>query len=267
MDLRPAQDPAIWPVIYHVYPALVFVFFLTSSLASTFVLPQTHYGSKIWVSTRRRAYILLLALIIMTYLVQLACLVFISLAESSWPPRDYLVVGALSCLLIFGMQLSYVLEASRSPLLPLRGCWMLALAFEIIIVTITFVHPSASHPKNYHMAQASLALVRCLSLLFLLAWSFLGPWPSRNPISLREERQPLLSSSSSATRHPQSNCPGYGSTLDNGSPSVNDAEQEEEGCEIRHKQPLAMNDWLEHAKNLKVGYDLSSLPLRKQYLG
>lgn len=262
MDLTTEPDPAALPILYYTYPAVVFLYFIASSLASACTLQRLKID-RAAERPGRRIVLALLGVFILSYVAQLATLVSCAVVDKRWPPEDHLVVGILSCLLIFGIQLSWLSDANSPVGFPFHGSWLLALSFEAAIGVLVATKPRSNHPNRYELTETALSAARFASLLVLITWSCIGLWAGARavPEAADEEQQSLLPKDGATTATPGSNGTGYGATTGSEQTSENTAEytwerREREAREAMEKRLKEGGNWFEYTK----GFMVRSLP-------
>ncbi|EQL03194.1 heavy metal tolerance protein [Ophiocordyceps sinensis CO18] len=262
MESTTAPLAAVVPLLYYTYPAAVFAYFLGSSLASACTL-QRFKDDPAEAETKRpgrRLVLGILSTFVLTYLVQLGILISCSVADGLWPPADHLVVGILSCLLVFGIQLSWLSEPNRSIGYPLYGSWLLALAFEAAITTFAAIKVDSPRHLRYEIAETSFAAARCALLLVIGAacWRALGA--RKTPAASDEERQSLLPKVGDNATSGGGEA-GYGATSESEQSSGNTAEyswerREREAREVMEKRLKEGGNWFEYSKGFMILFPL-----------
>ncbi|RDA87461.1 hypothetical protein CP532_2826, partial [Ophiocordyceps camponoti-leonardi (nom. inval.)] len=254
------QQPAAVPLLYYLYPTVIFVYFLAASLASACIL-QRFKPDADFQPRRRRLVQIILALFLVAYLAQLLSLIIFALTDHRWPPADYQVVGILSCLLIFGIQLSCLSGADGHRVsFAFHGSWFLALAFEALIAALaaSAIGPGPSGP--YQMTEVALAAVRCLLMLLVGAPYWVGIFIPAS-ITSDEERDPLLPKPSDAAQPAVATVnegAGYGATeAEADQTSANAAEyswerREREARQAMEKRLKEGGNWFEYSKGFMI---------------
>ncbi|RDA92094.1 hypothetical protein CP533_3580 [Ophiocordyceps camponoti-saundersi (nom. inval.)] len=252
------QQPAVVPLLYYLYPAVVFVYFLAASLASACTLQRFKDDADSQLR-RRRLVQIILALFLVAYLAQLVTLITCALTDHRWPPADYQVVGILSCLLIFGIQLSCLSGADGHRVsFAFHGSWFLALAFEALIAALAASAIGPSLPGPYQITEIALAAVRCALMLLVGAPYWVGLiTPAHTP---DEEREPLLPKPSDAAQPVvgTANASGYGAaTSEADQTSANAAEyswerRDREARQAMEKRLKEGGNWFEYSKGFMI---------------
>ncbi|OAQ69552.1 heavy metal tolerance protein [Purpureocillium lilacinum] len=261
MDLPPETPWAALPVLYYTYPAVIFLYFLGSSLASACTLQRLKEDKDGKAERPCRPVVLcLLGAFVFTYVAQLAALITTSIRGQRWPPDDYLVVGTLSCLLIFGIQLTCLSDFNSPVGYPFQGSWLLALAFEAVIggfVITTVCRPS--HTANsYEVAELSLTAARIASLLALSIWPLVAHWASPSFRGTDEEHQSLLPKTAPTEQSTGTTAAAnYGATTSSDESSETTAEfrwerREREAREAMEKRLKEGGNWFEYAKGFMI---------------
>ncbi|RCI14461.1 hypothetical protein L249_5935 [Ophiocordyceps polyrhachis-furcata BCC 54312] len=252
------QQPAAVPLLYYLYPTAIFVYFLAASLASACTL-QRFKDDADFQPRRRRLVQVILALFLVAYLAQLVSLIICALTDHRWPPADYQVVGILSCLLIFGIQLSCLAGADGHRVsFAFHGSWFLALAFEVLIAALAASAVGPGPPGPYQMTEVALAAVRSVLMLLVGAPYWVGLFtPAPTP---DEERDPLLPKPSDAAQPAVAtvNEAGYGATSSGADQtSANAAEyswerREREARQAMEKRLKEGGNWFEYSKGFMI---------------
>lgn len=246
------EIPLAEPLLYYLYPAVVFLYFLAASLVSACTLQRFKNDADARRRRPSRRYFqTVLALFLVTYLGQLVTLIVYALTDRRWPPADYQVVGILSCLLVFGIQLSCLSGADNHRVsVAFHGSWLLALAFEALIAARI---ASVGIPVSYHMAEAALAASRSVLMLLLGAPCWFALFTRRSPPAPDEERDPLLPKPLDAA-----NEAGYGAaSSESDQTSANAAEynwerREREARQVMEKRLKEGGNWFEYSKGFMI---------------
>lgn len=258
MEPVTAPPSAAVPLLYYAYPAAVFLVFLGSSLASACTLQRFKDDPDAQTQRSGRRLVLgVFGTFFLTYLAQLGTLISCSVADGRWPPADYLVVGILSCVLVFGIQLSWLLDPSRSIGFPFYGSWLLAFAFEALITVFSAVKVDSPLHARYEIAETSLAAARCVLLLLLGAACWRPFGASETPPVSDEERQSLLPKAGDTAATQAGSEAGYGATSDSEQSSGNAAEynwerREREARQAMEKRLKEGGNWFEYSKGFMV---------------
>lgn len=253
------ESRAFLPTLYYAYPAVVFVYFLASALVSVCTLQRLEDGqnaSPEWL--RRRHHLRLLGLFIFIHVVQLVAVIACAASSSSWPPEDHLVVGSLLCLLIFGIQLSWLSDLQNSLGYPLHGSWFLALLFEVAIgaCIAAAVFGSGNGPATLDIILLSLGAARLVTVLALVACPFITH-QAKPRVGSDEEHQSLLPKHGGAAQAQTADASGYGAATDSDQSLGEAAEfswerREREAREAMEKRLKEGGNWLEYTKGFMV---------------
>ncbi|KAJ3520900.1 hypothetical protein NM208_g13529 [Fusarium decemcellulare] len=260
MAVSPAETALV--VLYYVYPACVFTYLIAASLVSACTVHAPKKDEKNKHNQPSRGITLTFSILcILTYAAQLAILGTRALLSREWPTEDHIIIGRLSCILVFGIQLSRCLDAGNGPSYPFVGCWLFGLLFDITIAALSAGLGLFLQFHIFGIIDAVMVALRCLSFLMLLAFFVLGsPLKSGSD----EERQPLLpkdttpspSSPTGQSQHSQES--GYGSTLQadeddaEEAPEYNWERREREAKEAMKKRLEEGGNWFEYAKGFKI---------------
>ncbi|PFH57273.1 hypothetical protein XA68_15296 [Ophiocordyceps unilateralis] len=260
MEFETGPHPAAVPLLYYLYPAIIFLYFLASSLVSACTVQRfkndTHVQPR---RPSRRLVQTILGLFLVTYLGQLVTLIVCALTDHRWPPADYQVVGILSCLLIFGIQLSCLSGAdSYRVSFAFHGSWLMALVFEALIAARIASAARPGLPVSYQMAEVALASARCVLMLLLGAPYWIGLFTAGPPPAPDEERDPLLPKPSVAAQpaaQPAANEAGYGATSSESGQNAGEynwERREREARQVMEKRLKEGGNWFEYSKGFMI---------------
>lgn len=260
MELAATElDTAVPPLLYYLYPGAVFLYFLAASLFSVCTLHnlKQETPSKPELSSIG-AVVGVLSLFILTYVAQLVSLVALEGTDSQWPPAEHTVVGSLSCLLVFGIQLSWLSTAEDLVWYPYQGSWIIALAFEATLGAFAVVESRAHSLGRYDTAELALISLRCSILLALIFWTSMRRCVQAVHSWTDEEHQPLLSDATNTNES------GYGSTSDTEAASDEETEytwerRKREAKESMQKRLKEGGNWFAYAKGFMVCNNIESL--------
>ncbi|KAG6011860.1 hypothetical protein E4U43_008069 [Claviceps pusilla] len=193
----------------------------------------------------------LLALFVVTYIVQLVTLVVATTAEKQWPPAEHTVVGNLSCLLVFGIQLCWLSGSVDIVWYPYQASWALAFVFEAILGTCVIVRAQSQWLHRYGAVELALILSRCMILLVLTFLSYIQQCIAAMRRASDVERQPLLANSGNAIES------GYGSAADTEAPSEEEPEfnwerRKREARGLMEKRLREGGNWFTYANGFMI---------------
>ncbi|KAL7937322.1 hypothetical protein V8C35DRAFT_331176 [Trichoderma chlorosporum] len=257
-----ASEGAVLVALKYLYPAIVFFYFLASSLLATCTLQALKKTQNAQPERpSRRAVICILGLFLSTYGAQLVILATQSIIERS-TPLEHQVISYLSCTLVFGILCIQLVESDSIVWYPFRGSWFIALSFELAIAILTAVGSSRAVLTPYDMLHIMFQCLRLTSLVTLVAWTCLGLWTNSNPSVFDEETQPLLSADddqagAQTTSGKVANGSSYGSTTQSETDSDNTEEfnwerREREAREEMEKRLEEDGNWIEYAKGFMI---------------
>lgn len=185
--------------LHYLYPAVVFTYFIIASSVSVCTL-QTLKASIQPKNQRvpRQTVLNIILLTLVTYLAQLATVVIRSVIAKSWLGREDVVVGWLSCFMVYGVQSALLAQTEHPVWYPFYGTWLLALTCEIALAVLYFAYGRKSLSGLPSLAHFGLCTLRA-SLLLLLAVAYFSRRDGATRVqSSDEERQSLLDSNGSA---------------------------------------------------------------------
>lgn len=253
-----ASEGAVLVALKYLYPATVFLYFFAASLLASCTLQALKKSQ----SARperpsRRAVIVLLGCLLLTYVVQITILGTQSIITKS-APIEHALINYLSCILVFGILFIQLIESETVVWYPFRGSWFLALCFELSISILTAFHLKRMVLSRFDALHIVFISLRLVSLSTLSAWTFLGLWSKAPPV-LDGERQSLLPEPNGDQFKTQGssgklgNSSSYGSTTQNETGSSSNSEspwqrRHREGRESLEKRLEEEGNWFEYAK-------------------
>lgn len=224
-----ASGPALTSLHYG-YPAAVFVYYMASSTVAVCTL-QTQSSEQ--TNGRRRIITWLLFFSILTYFAQLCSLLTQAVIQHSFPSDQDLIIGLLSCILVFGV-VTVGLSGSENPVwYPIVGTLWMALAFEPIIEGLSLLSQPLAELRLEELVDIGLVAARYLAFVLAIIFFFEGAWSAKKEAGTDAERQSLLKPAEDGV--PEANSPvtdettggeqqsGYGSTSDETSTASADA--------------------------------------------
>ena len=246
-------------VLHYLYPTTIFVYFAVSSLVAIFTLQNISVSKgKTAGHPRRLATLGLLGLFVSAHVAQVIIILTNVSTGKTGQAQDHVVVGHLSCVLVFGLQLSRLYDNPRPLWYPYGGSWMLALPFEALIGALEWL--KAPH-SSFAIANLCLVSLRCVLLAVSLGLFCCRCAQGKAPNS-DEETQSLLNKNDAAQNgrpgDSNSNRPSpYGSTPQSGGNSDTQDElpwerRERKAREAMEKRLEAGGNWLAYAKGYTV---------------
>lgn len=217
-----SQTSGVWTssvleVLRYAYPITIFVYYIVCTVASIVTL-QTMSPKETQI--RRRLIMYLIMFTIFAYLAQVFTLVFDSLVRQKMPADQDSVVGLLSCILVFGMELALLSDTPKPIWYPLTGSFALAMVFETAIGTLSFTTREQEELfRGSEFIEVSLFAARLLAFLVAFSSSIenFGTW--RREKATDAERQSLLKPDESEEQANGEGEDGYGTTSDTSSTS------------------------------------------------
>ncbi|KAG6025812.1 hypothetical protein E4U41_001451 [Claviceps citrina] len=252
MELVFGGDP-VPPVLYYVYPGAVFLCFLAASLFPVFTLQNIRCEKEPEPKpSGKKTAVGLLGIFVGTYIVQLVTLLATAVPDRQWPPPEHTVVGNLSCLLVFGIQLCWLSGTVDIVWYPYQATWALAFVFEAILGACFIVHSHSLWLRRYSVAELALVLFRCMLLLILTSLPYIQERiQSLGRRGSDVEHDPLLVNGVSANES------GYGSTSDTAAASDEQPEfswerRKREAREVMEKRLREGGNWFAYANGFKL---------------
>lgn len=195
------DDTSIWPLVglHYLYPAFAFTYYTIAGGVSVCTLqtlkasiePKHH-------RVPQRTILNVLLLILVSYIAQLTTVVIRSLVAKGWMGREDVVVGWLSCFMVYGVQSAGLAKTEHPVWYPLYGSWLLAIAYETAMAVLYFFHSGQSLSGLPLVVHFGLCTLRASLLLFIIVAYFSRRDGANSVQSADEERQSLLDSNGNA---------------------------------------------------------------------
>lgn len=271
MSTSPRPDLAR---LYYAYPATIFVYFVLSSLAAVVTNHAAKNATVARPSGRVVRYAkILLGVFIATYFVQIIDICVCSVLRRQWLVEEHVIVGYLSCILVFGLQLSWLFDSTDHVWFPFCGSWALAVAFEVVMAVLSATGSESQSWTSTPMVYWICALLRC-ALSGLLTMGF-AIWllNVRMDPSSDEECQSLLGQQTEAqvpNAERAANAGRYGATTQAKKPMRRDLPwetRERLGREALEKRLSEGGNWFQYAKGFMVRRLFPTLRLLTSCLG
>lgn len=240
------------PPLYYVYPGAVFLCFLIMLLFSVLSLQSLrHEKQPKHELLGKTAAVGLLGIFVLTYIVQLVTLVVTTNSDKQWPPAEHAVVGSLSCLLVFGIQLCWLSGTVDIVWYPYQATWAVAFVFEAVLGTWLIVITKSSWIHRYSVVEFALIVSRCTILLILTLLPYIQPCIGAIRREPDAEHQPLLANGV------DDHATGYGSTSETEVSSDEPQEfswerRKREAKEVMEKRLREGGNWFAYAKGFMV---------------
>ncbi|KXX82234.1 Heavy metal tolerance protein [Madurella mycetomatis] len=254
--------------LHYAYPTAIFLYYMVTSTIAVCTL-QTKSSEQS--HPRRRAISWLLMFIILTYFTQLLTLVARGIIQHVFPPADQdVIIGLLSCTLVFGVVFAGLSETSSPVWHPYVGSLGLALVFEPAIQALAFAVRPAESLVYTDLVDISTASARYLAVILAVAFYLEGKCNWQRGKCTDSERQSLLKTNGNAGHHDtdsedssdggQQN--GYGATSDvsTDASQSSDTDGDESPWERRERQASEQmekrlkekGNWVTYAKSFMV---------------
>lgn len=248
--------------LHYAYPAIVFVYFATTLAAAACNLQTSISGNKSS-HARPKLIILLVLLFVLAYAGQLV-LKGIELIVTHSSVSEDVIVNLLSCILVFGIQLSTLGDASNVVWFPFYGSWFIALAVEPVIAVLAILTKSGETGRQGSQIlvwiDGSIVVFRYVTLLMTVLVYFL--WRHNAELEVQDdERSPLIPKPDQRAVHgDESTDSGYGTNSEGNTDATNspsDPESpwersEREAREQMEKRLKSEGSWIAYAKGFLI---------------
>ena len=253
--------------LHYLYPVITFTYFIIASGVSVCTL-QTLKASIEPKNQRlpRQTILNILLLIVVTYLAELTTVVIRSLVARNWLGREDVIVGWLSCFMVYGVQSASLAKTEHPVWYPYYGSWLLAVTCEITLAALYFVLHDGFLSGLPSVAHSGLFALRAFLLVLLITVYFFRRDRETRAHPPDEERQSLLDSNG---QPPESSgngsaTPRQNQTQDYGSTQGSDAatkkrsnelpyeRREREGRERLEKRLQEEGNWFTYVRKFLV---------------
>ncbi|KAM3507969.1 hypothetical protein MY10362_001472 [Beauveria mimosiformis] len=229
----------------YLYPTTVFLFSSIASVIATCTLQDRKDDDKP-LRPNKRFVVVSYGLFLATYAVQLALLCIHAILMHAWTVEEHVIISRLSCFLVFGIQLSRILDFDRPSPIPLWGSVTLALAFEVVITIWSTL--SAPHLAGvFALSDFFLSIFRCTLLAALASVAVLGWWAAPNP---NPEAESLL---------PKDDPPTSYGTQTETEVEYSWERRQREAREVMEKRLKQNGNWFQYVKGFMTGIIMDSL--------
>ncbi|KAK4204056.1 hypothetical protein QBC40DRAFT_8998 [Triangularia verruculosa] len=251
--------------LHYAYPAAIFIYYTVSSTIAVCTLQTRSTESKD--HPRRRFISWLLMLSIFSYFAQLGSLLFEAISQEKFPPADQdVIIGLLSCALVFGVQFAGLWEAEKAVVLwPYMGSVGMALLFEPVLVWLAWkTRTGTGALGSKEIFDLASAGARYAAFGLVLMFYLEGIWNARREKATDLERQGLLNKTNGHVNGAESDGEGsgYGTTSDSStdasqSPTTDAVEspwerRERQANEAMEKRLKEKGNWVTYAKSFLV---------------
>ncbi|KAI0125691.1 hypothetical protein BJ170DRAFT_684947 [Xylariales sp. AK1849] len=261
-----AASEALLASLRYLYPALVFLYFATTTAIAACTLQTTSSSAKTK-HTRPKIIVSLLLLFILLYFGQLIAELVEHLVGSKWPPPDT-VVGLLSCILVFGIEQSALGNASDVVWYPFYGSWLIAVVLEPVVAVMSILdrhqamQPRVSSSKVFLCIDLSIVVTRYIVLLATVLVYFL--WRKKaDADTTDDETSPLIPKPSEEISNGDASADsgyGTGTNSESNTQTANSPSDPESPWERRQRQAREQMEkrlksegsWIAYAKGFLI---------------
>lgn len=238
MDVSIAAVSSLATLCY-LYPTTVFVFSAVASVVVTCTLQDLNEDGR--PLRPSKAFIVVsYALFLATYAAQLALLCTHAILIHAWTVDEHVIIGRMSCFLVFGIQLSRIVDSEHPSPIPLWGSVALSFVFEVVITVWSTVSGTTKLSGAFLLSDFILSVLRCTVLAGLGSAALLGWWTAPDP---SPETESLL---------PKDNQPnGYGTQNENEA-EYNWERRRREAREVMEKRLKQNGNWFQYVKGFMV---------------
>jgi len=243
----------------YAYPTTVFLYFLVASSVSICTL-QTATDKK--PHPRRNLIQSLMLLAVLSYLAQFFTIIAPSVFARTWLGQQDAIISALSCILVFGIQLAILSDDEKPVWYPFIGPYLLALVFEPALQITSGVARGSRGWSCFNVIDVSIAAARYVAVVGIVACYFV--WADRPPGNASDaEQQPLLQKNgvppTGSQESESSNSSDYGSASGESTNTSQTSEspwekRQREAREQMEKRLKAHGNWFTYAKSFSVSW-------------
>lgn len=176
--------------LHYAFPIVIFGYFLVASCTAFCLLSEkkTH--------PRRSTLLGLMLFTTLSYLAQIVAIIVPSIYMKEWLGNQDVMIGHLSSILVFGLQLAMLSDETDFVWFPYIGSYVLSLGFELVLLVGSLSVRTSGHISGTKIAQLTIAAARYVAMVFVVA---VFSWTNSDVVpdpGIDAERQPLLSTDS-----------------------------------------------------------------------
>ncbi|KAB5580862.1 hypothetical protein GE09DRAFT_454880 [Coniochaeta sp. 2T2.1] len=249
--------------LHYAYPAIVFFYYAIASSVAVCTLQTRSADNQ---NARIRLIVSLMLFALLTYLVQLLNLVIQYLVFKSGIPAQDTVLGLLSCILVYGLELTSLTSTDSPVWHPYIGSLWIALLVEPVIETLSILTRTPGSLTYVQFLDIATVSARDLAFVTVLVVYYGRPCAAAQENGDEAERQSLLAKADGQHQVVQPtgaqglDGTGYGS-VSNGSPDDNqggdapESEWERQNREAKEKMEKRLaeeGNWFAYAKSFML---------------
>ncbi|KAK4193484.1 hypothetical protein QBC35DRAFT_371888 [Podospora australis] len=255
--------------LHYAYPIVVFLYYAITSIIAVCTLQTRTIDQE---HPRRKLIQWLLAFGITTYFTQLGNLVVQAILKNQFPLAEQdIIIGLLSCVLVFGVEFAGLSDSEKPVWYPYIGSLGIGLVLEPVLEFLTLkTRPSGLLDLAGIVDTAAVGARYLFYVLAVLVY-FEGVWSERREKGTDSERQSLLKTNGHTSHDSdpedhssdESQRDGYGGTTSDSStdasqsPTTNTVEspwerRERQANEAMEKRLKEKGNWVTYAKSFLV---------------
>jgi hypothetical protein len=150
----------------YAYPSTVFAYYLLSSLVILCTTQKKPSGNG---PVRRNIIQCIILFGVLTYVFQLSNLLVFSLREQTNLFSQDLVIGSLSCILVFGIEWAHLSDSESPNWYPYIGSYFIALIYEAAIDALSILTQQGTMSTYVQLLDIATSGARYLSCIVILA--------------------------------------------------------------------------------------------------
>lgn len=255
-----AMASAILPTLDYIYPATVFILFSVLSLFESFTLQQVKRPERFNPKpSHRNVGSALLIAFLATYLLQLTATLLKGIFLHDWDVADHVVIGRLSCMLVFGVLLSRWAGSEAPSTNQLHASLVVAFIFESVLLIQSLLTGPTSVSSPYDILDISMRGLR-LVLLSGFTVALISRHLTQRTTASSEETESLLPKLDDPNGTADGQATTYGATQQTGQGTATEEDIHESRWERRRRlQQEAMEkrlneteNWFQFAKEFSI---------------
>lgn len=174
--------------LHYAFPATVFGYFaITSAVALCTLSDRKEHP-------RRRPLLALMLFTVLSYLAQIAAIIIPSIIAKEWLGQQDVMIGLLSCILVFGLQFAMLLDETEVAWYPFIGSYILSLGLEPALMAVALAARTTGPLSGLEVTQVSIVASRYLAIGLVVATYF--TWRKADEVETKDatdaEQQPLI---------------------------------------------------------------------------
>ncbi|CAK7211905.1 hypothetical protein SBRCBS47491_001282 [Sporothrix bragantina] len=189
--MKPVDTAVI--TLHYAFPVAIFSYFVVTSGFALCTLSDKKEHP------RRRPLLGLMLFTTLSYLAQIISIIIPSIYLKEWLGQQDVMIGLLSCILVFGLQVSMLSDEKEVAWYPFIGSYVLSLGFEPVLEIVSLIARTPGRFSGTEITQVVIVAARYVAIAFIVATYFFWRKPDAPEPATDAEQQPLIPKNSDGT--------------------------------------------------------------------